>query len=179
MQKFTQNSIFLFAMFAVLLFTQSCQDTDPVDFSTQIKPILNNKCITCHGGVKKNGGFSLLFEDEAFAETESGKPAIISGDASGSELIRRLHEDDPELRMPYEKPKLSDEEIDLLTRWIDQGAEWGEHWAYSLPEEIEVPVMTAEAGFAPESASEFLKNNIDNFVLARLESEKDRAEPSR
>ena len=51
-----------------------------VDFSTQIKPILNKHCITCHGGVKKNGGFSVLFEEEAFAITESGHQAIIPGD---------------------------------------------------------------------------------------------------
>jgi len=161
---------FLFALLGIVLI-QSCQSSDPVDFSTQIKPILNNKCITCHGGVKKNGGFSILFEEEAFAKTESGKRAIIPGDAAGSEMIKRLHEDDPELRMPYEKAKLSDEEIELLTRWIDQGAEWGDHWAYSLPEKVEVPSITSEASFAPSTTSDFLKNNIDNFVLARLESE--------
>lgn len=161
---------FLFALLAIILI-QSCQSSDPVDFSTQIKPILNNKCITCHGGVKKNGGFSILFEEEAFAKTESGKHAIIPGDAAGSEMIKRLHEDDPELRMPYEKAKLSDEEIELLTRWIDQGAEWGDHWAYSLPEKVEVPSITAEASFSPSTTSDFLKNGIDNFVLARLESE--------
>ena len=155
----------------VFLFISSCQSPDKVDFSTQIKPILNKNCITCHGGVKKNAGFSLLFEEEAFADTESGKPAIIPGDAAGSEFIKRLHEEDPELRMPYEKPKLSDEDIDLLTRWIDQGAEWGEHWAYSLPEKVEIPTITDQAGFSPTESSSFLRNGIDNFVLTRLESE--------
>src|SRR5680860_586320 len=150
---------------------QSCGESDRVDFSSQIKPIFNNKCITCHGGVKKNAGFSLLFEKEAFAVNESGKPAIVPGDASGSELISRIHETDPELRMPYEKPPLSEEEIDLLTRWIDQGAEWGQHWAYSLPEKVEVPAISQEAGFAADGTSNFVQNGIDNFVLARLESE--------
>lgn len=149
----------------------SCGESDRVDFSSQIKPILNNKCITCHGGVKKNGGFSLLFEKEAFAVNESGKPAIVPGDASGSELISRIHETDPELRMPYEKLPLSEEEIDLLTRWIDQGAEWGQHWAYSLPEKVEVPALSQEAGFAADGTSNFVQNGIDNFVFARLESE--------
>jgi len=154
----------------LVAFLGGCNSSgEKVDFSTQIKPILNNKCITCHGGVKKSGGFSVLFEEEAFANTESGQPAIIRGDAAGSELIKRLHEDDPELRMPYEKPQLSEGEIDLLTRWIDQGAEWGEHWAYSLPEKVEVPVITSEASFAPDRASGFLKNDIDNFILARLD----------
>lgn len=157
----------------------SCgSSSEKVDFSTQIKPILNNKCITCHGGVKKNGGFSLLFEEEAFAATKSGKPAIIKGDAAGSEFIRRLHEDDLELRMPYEKPKLSDEEIDLLTRWIDQGAEWGEHWAYSLPEKVAVPRFVQEAGFTPSGNSDFIRNEIDNFIYARMESEELQPNPS-
>ena len=155
----------------VVLFISACQPSDKVDFSTQIKPILNKNCITCHGGVKKNGGFSLLFEAEAFVNTESGKPAIIPGNAAGSEMIKRLHEEDPELRMPYEKPKLSTEEIELLTRWVDQGAEWGQHWAYSLPEEVIVPAVTDEAGFSSKESSEFIKNGIDNFVLARLDGE--------
>src|SRR5690606_16523842 len=148
-----------------------------VDFSTQIKPILNNKCIVCHGGVKQNGGFSLLFQEDAFAKTKSGKPAIIPGDAANSELIKRLKEEDPELRMPYEKPKLSEEEIDLLAQWINEGAEWGEHWAYSLPDKVTVPSVNSEAGFSVDETSAFVRNNIDHFILARLESEEMRPNP--
>jgi hypothetical protein len=73
----------------------------PVDFTTDVKPIFNKNCITCHGGVKQKGGFSLLFREEALANTKSGKPAIIPGDAGGSEMIRRLSLKDPEERMPY------------------------------------------------------------------------------
>lgn len=168
----------IIALAALTGFLQSCGDSDRVDFSTQIKPILNNKCITCHGGVKKNGGFSLLFEKEAFAVNESGKPAIVPGDASASELIKRVHETDPELRMPYEKPPLSEDEIDLLTRWIDQGAEWGQHWAYSLPEKVAIPVLSQKAGFEADGTSHFIQNNIDNFIFARLENEALRPNPS-
>lgn len=167
--KLVKKKILILGLSAAFLAGYSCQDTERVDFSTQIKPILNTKCITCHGGVKKNGGFSLLFEEEAFANTESGKPAIIRGNASKSELIKRLHEEDPELRMPYEKPKLSEEEIDLLTRWIDQGAEWGQHWAYSLPQRVEVPQAVNEASLVPDSQTDFLQNDIDRFIWARLE----------
>lgn len=142
---------------------------ETVDFSTQIKPILNKNCITCHGGVKKNGGFSLLFEEEAFANTESGTPAIIPGNATKSRMIQLLHEDDPELRMPYQKPKLSEEEIDLLTRWIDEGAKWGQHWAYTLPEEVEVPTTTQLASLANYKTDDFVKNSIDHFILRKLE----------
>lgn len=161
----------LLVLIGVVLLWNNFKPQKEVDFSADIKPILNKNCISCHGGVKKNGGFSLLFEEEAFVNTESGEPAIIRGDASGSEMIRRLTSDDPELRMPYEKPKLSEEEIDLLTRWVDQGAKWGVHWAYTLPEKVEVPIRTSEAGFSSDNASEFLKNSIDSFVLTRLDSE--------
>nr|WP_094766806.1 PSD1 and planctomycete cytochrome C domain-containing protein [Pseudozobellia thermophila] len=162
------NRGFWHLLILAVLLLSGCQSTPPVDFSTQIKPILNKRCISCHGGIKKSGDFSLLFEEEAFANTKSGKPAIIRGDASASEMIKRLHEEDPELRMPYEAPKLSDEEIDLLTRWIDQGAEWGEHWAYSLPEKVGVPPINSEAGFAADNTTGFLKNGIDNFILTKL-----------
>lgn len=139
------------------------QGEEPVDFSADVKPILNKHCISCHGGVKKSGGFSLLFENEAFAKAESGKAAIIKGDAEHSEFYKRLLTDDPELRMPYNAPALAPEEIDILKRWIDEGAKWGEHWAYTLPEEVEVPKPFSFArflGMNPDGIS----NNIDYFV---------------
>lgn len=110
-----------------------------MDFSREVKPILNKHCISCHGGVKKNGGFSVLFEEEALAATESGRPAIIPGDARHSEFIRRLTSDDPDERMPYNAAPLAKKEIDILKRWVKQGAKWGQHWAYSLPERVEIP----------------------------------------
>ena len=88
--------------------------SDPIDYNTEVKPILNKKCITCHGGVKQEGGFSLLFEEEAFAPTKSGKPAIIKFKPEESELIRRLHLTDPEDRMPYKHDPLSKEEIKII-----------------------------------------------------------------
>ena len=60
-----------------------------VDFNADVKPIINKKCITCHGGIRQQGGFSLLFRSEALAKTESGKYGIIPGDPEGSEMIRR------------------------------------------------------------------------------------------
>ncbi|WP_405380815.1 PSD1 and planctomycete cytochrome C domain-containing protein [Maribacter sp. LLG6340-A2] len=147
----------------------SCNsNSNKVDFSSQIKPILNNKCITCHGGVKKSGEFSLLFKEDAFAVTASGKPSIIPGDANGSEFIKRLKTDDPELRMPYEKPPLTTVEIELLTQWVEQGAEWGQHWAYTLPEKVTVPAMTEQAGIIDFETAPFLQNDIDRFILTKL-----------
>lgn len=136
--------------------------SDPIDYNTEVKPILNKKCITCHGGVKQEGGFSLLFEEEAFAPTKSGKPAIIKYKPEESELIRRLHLTDPEERMPYKHDPLSKEEIKILTTWIKEGAKWGSHWAYQKVKEPEVPNIN----------DNWIKNNIDKYILEKLETEK-------
>ncbi len=135
-----------------------------VDFSTEVKPILNKHCISCHGGVKKTAGFSVLFESEALGVTQSGKPSIIPGNSSKSEFVKRLHYTDPEMRMPYKKPALSEAEIKTLTDWIDQGAKWGTHWAHlSVKEEVipEVAALYEDQGF--------LSNAIDHFIAARME----------
>lgn len=144
------------------------QHEPPVDFATEVKPILNKHCITCHGGVKKSGGFSILFEEEAFAATESGRPAIIPGDAEHSEFIRRLTAEDPEERMPYDAPPLSKREIALLKRWVNEGAKWSKHWAYTLPESVEVPRrrFALAALFSFGRTSE-LYSDIDYFIRAK------------
>ena len=105
-----------------------CQKKEKIDFNLQIKPIINNKCIACHGGVKQNAGLSFLFEQQALGNTDEGSPAIIPGNAKKSRLIQRLLEKDPELRMPYEKPALSKEEIDLFVEWIDQYSQRIPYW---------------------------------------------------
>src|SRR6476661_7329716 len=169
MKKLISNKIFsvsIILLAVVFLFVYST-NKDQVDFSTDVKPIINKKCITCHGGVKKQGGFSLLFREEALAKTKNGKWAIVPGDADKSEMIRRLTLDDPEERMPYQHAPLSKDEIKLLTRWIDQGAKWGEHWAYVPVKKQEVPSVSSIFG---EDGSAWVKNDIDNFVYTRLKS---------
>ena len=136
--------------------------SDPIDYNTEVKPILNKKCITCHGGVKQEAGFSLLFEEEAFAPTKSGKPAIIRFKPEESELIRRLHLTDPEERMPYKHDPLSKEEIKILTTWVREGAKWGSHWAYQKVKEPAVPNIN----------DDWVNNNIDKYILEKLEAEK-------
>src|SRR3954466_3583166 len=96
----------------ILVFTFSIGHKS-VDFTTQVKPILNKNCITCHGGVRQKGGFSLLFREDALGKTKSGKFAIIPGDPDNSEMIRRINHRDPEERMPYQHDPLTKEEIDI------------------------------------------------------------------
>src|SRR5687768_17001868 len=135
----------------------------PVDFTTHVKPIINRKCITCHGGVKQKAGFSLLFREEALAKTESGKQVIIPGDADNSELIRRLTLNDPEERMPYMHEPLSSEDIDIFRRWINEGAQWGKHWAYVPVKEVDVPETKTFFGLIPKRSARAV-NPVDNYI---------------
>ena len=165
MSRFLQKMFLLAACTGLFL---ACKQ-EKVDFSTQVKPILNKRCISCHGGVKQNGGFSVLFRHEALDTTESGKYAIIPGDPKHSEMIRRINESDPELRMPYKEEPLSKEEVRILTTWVEQGAEWGDHWAYLPPQRIDVPELDRRllSGFG-DLPAEWAKNEIDLFILEKL-----------
>ncbi|HLX91961.1 MAG TPA: DUF1549 domain-containing protein, partial [Puia sp.] len=144
-----------------------------VDFNTQVKPIFNKKCITCHGGVRRKAGFSLLFRSEALMKNESGKPAIIPGDPDHSEMIRRLTLKDPEERMPYKHERLSEEEISMLKKWIREGAPWGDHWAYVAVQPVEVPKPASSLfGLIPAKKIDWVKNDIDYFIADKLNQEK-------
>lgn len=154
-------------VFLSFVFLSSCSFFQKkIDFNAQVKPIINKNCIACHGGVKNQGGYSLLFKEEAYAKGKSGKTGIVPGDASASEFIRRLTLSDPEERMPHEKDPLSSDEIDILTNWIDQGAEWQEHRAY-------VPVKPPSL---PEVSNSWVKNDIDKFIFEN--AQKNKLEPS-
>lgn len=153
----------------LLVGTMAACTPEKVDFSTQVKPILNKRCISCHGGVKQNGGFSVLFPEDALVAAESGKFPIVPGDAGRSEMIRRIRETDPELRMPYRGEPLTPEEISILSNWIDQGAEWGDHWAYDPPRPVEVPRSVSRLAVAGSPVADWAQNDIDYFILEKLQ----------
>jgi hypothetical protein len=132
-----------------------------IDFNSQVKPIFNKKCIACHGGVKQQANYSLLFREEALQKAKSGKYAIIPGNAAGSELIKRIKQKDAEERMPYQHEALSQQEIAILEQWINEGAKWGTHWAY-------VPVGQPTP---PADTGAWIKNTIDRYVYHRLVQE--------
>ena len=149
-----------------------------IDFNTQVKPLLNKNCITCHGGVRRQGNFSLLFRSEALKKTKSGKYAIVPGHAEKSEMIRRIKLNDPEDRMPYKHTPLNKNEIDILTKWINQGAKWGDHWAYVPVKKEEVPVPKSSFfGLIPAKKIPWAKNDIDYFIYAKLQKENLQASP--
>lgn len=136
-----------------------------IDFNEQIRPILNKNCTSCHGGVKQAGEVSFVYREQALGKGESGEPVIVPGDPAASELVRRITTDDSDDRMPPpdEHPEgLSSEEIKLLTTWIAEGAEWGEHWSFVQPEARPLPKVSTPA---------WPRESLDHFVLARLDAE--------
>ncbi|MEL6649619.1 MAG: PSD1 and planctomycete cytochrome C domain-containing protein [Bacteroidota bacterium] len=156
-----RSLLFALGLICILFTENACQEStaETIDFNSQIRPILNEKCLSCHGGVKKNGGLGLRFREEALAPAESGLAAIIPGDAAGSELIKRLCHPDPEIRMPLEQDPLTDDEVKLLESWVEQGAPWETHWAF-LPPKHRVSQF-----------DEWGNNAIDTYVGQRLEEE--------
>ncbi|MEM9420723.1 MAG: PSD1 and planctomycete cytochrome C domain-containing protein [Planctomycetota bacterium] len=137
---------------------------ETVGFNEHIRPILASNCAACHGGVKKSGGLSFVFRDEAIAQGDSGNMSIVPGDVAASYLVEKITSDDPLIRMPPPDhgPALSEQQVALVKKWIEQGADWEEHWAFVKPEAPEVPE------FEDDSWS---RNAIDRFVLAKLREE--------
>ena len=135
-----------------------------VDYNFHVKPILSDRCFACHGPDAQNqqAGLRLDTEEGAYAELASGSGvAIKPGSLRGSELIRRIHSEDPNIIMPTPEShlELTTEEIAILTRWVEQGAAYKPHWAFTAPVGPEVPA----AGAA------WAKNDIDRFVAQQLE----------
>ena len=154
----------LFLTCALLLaaFLTRHRSDDEVHFSRDIRPILNQNCMPCHGGVRQKNGVSFLFREEAVGTGKSGKRTIVPGKPDQSELIARVTSSDPEARMPYHAPPLSRPQIDLLRRWIKQGAKWEDHWAFVAPKPQVVPAVKHSA---------WPRQPLDRFILARLEKE--------
>ncbi|MFI5186659.1 MAG: DUF1553 domain-containing protein [Chitinophagales bacterium] len=158
--------LIILPVIAIIVFFVFSSHQSTIDFNTQVKPIFNKKCITCHGGVRRKSNFSLLFRSDALAKNKSGKPAIIPGDPDHSEMIRRLTLNDPDERMPYKHDPLSKDEIDILRKWIKQGAKWGDHWAYVAVKPVEVPDVKTDP-----IAIGWTKNEIDHFIYEKLHKE--------
>jgi hypothetical protein len=142
-----------------------------IDFSTQVKPIINKNCIICHGGVRAKANFSLLFRDQALSKTKSGKYAIIPGDPNHSEMIRRVSLNDPDERMPYHHEPLNKDDINILRKWIKEGAPWGQNWSYVALKPVEVPMPKKFFGLIT-TRSDWSKNDVDYFILDKLNQQK-------
>ncbi|OYT76027.1 MAG: hypothetical protein CFK49_00115 [Armatimonadetes bacterium JP3_11] len=138
-----------------------------VDFAREILPIFKASCFPCHGPERRQGGLRLSNREEAFKGGISGR-VIIPGDAENSLLVKRISSDEEGPRMPKGMTALSPEQIELIKRWINEGAEWPEgaenavHWAFIPPKRPPVPEVKNKA---------WVRNPIDAFILHRLEQE--------
>jgi hypothetical protein len=135
---------------------------EQVSFSRDIRPILNQNCVVCHGGVRQKNGVSFIFREEALGVGKSGHRTIVPGKPDGSELIARVTSKDPDARMPYHASPLSPQQIALLRQWIKEGAQWEDHWAFVAPKPQSLPTV---------KRSEWARQPLDRFILARLEKE--------
>lgn len=135
-------------------------DTDEkIQFNRDIRPIFVRHCLACHGGVRRSADLSFVYPETVLPPDGW---VIEPGDPDASELIRRVSSTDPDERMPppeHGEP-LTREEVELLKRWIAQGAPWQEHWAFVPPRRPPLPQV---------SRPQWCRDALDRFVLARLD----------
>jgi hypothetical protein len=136
-----------------------------VEFNREIRPILSDKCFQCHGPDKARRKADLRLDTEAGAFADlGGYRAIVPHKLADSELYRRITAADADKRMPPARAgrTLTKRQIDLIKRWIEQGAKWQKHWAFIPPARPALP-HSKNASWA--------RNPIDIFILDRLERE--------
>ena len=151
---------------ALLAFSAAAEAEEKVRFNRDVRPILSGNCFFCHGPdeKKREGHRRLDTRDGALAEND-GVRAIVPGKPDASDLLTRITSHDKDELMPTpksKKPPLTPTQIATLRKWIEQGAEYEGHWAFLPLSSSPPPVVKARA---------WPKNGIDNFVLAKLESE--------
>lgn len=143
-----------------------------VDFNFHVKPILSDRCFNCHGPDEntRKAGLRLDIEDEAFSKLSSGERAFIANKPERSASVQRMLSDDPEIQMPPPESNLSLSPIEkaMIIKWIEQGAEWKNHWAFVKPEKQENKISTNNWT---------AHNPIDGFVQERLKQKEYQPSP--
>lgn len=167
-----------FGFFLISLFLFSCQYNVPdelemayndlpdvIDFNFHVKPILSDRCYTCHGpdANSRKAGLRLDIEENAFATLESRNTPFVKGSPGSSESIRRILSNDPEVQMPPPESNLSLSKTEkaILIKWIEQGANWKKHWAFLHLEKPNIPKV--------EKDSWPHHNEIDLFIQDKLQ----------
>ncbi len=154
------------AMSLIACEQESTHVAGELDFNYHIKPILSDKCFACHGPDKNSREAGLRLDTPEGAKKhvlESGGHAFVEGSLGKSEAFQRMLSTDPNIQMPPPESHLSltNEEIDILEAWIKSGADYTPHWAFIPPKRSDFPSV---------EQTNWIKNPIDYFVLAQLES---------
>lgn len=133
-----------------------------VDFAREVQPILAKRCFSCHGPDKSEAGLRLNHREAVLAELPSGEHAVVPGKLDRSELLRRVAStDDGERILPEGKP-LSAEQIEILRRWIADGAQWEEHSGISGTYQKVVPPAVKNAAWVTNPIDAFLSRSSKN-----------------
>ena len=139
---------------------------DQVSYNFHIRPILSDKCFACHGpdANKREAGLRLDISEEAFKvlKESPGAYALVAGKPDQSEVYHRIVSDDPTQLMPPPESKLSlsEREIRLIKKWIEQGATYEPHWAFIPPAKASIPEVNENS---------WPQNELDFFILAKQE----------
>jgi len=152
------------AIFGLLVAFGSGLRAAEIDFLRDVRPILSSHCFKCHGPDEsaRKSALRLDTREAALKPAKSGAVAIIPNDAEQSELVKRVfHTDEDEVMPPPStKNPLSAKQKEILKQWVAEGAEYKPHWAFERPKQTPLPKIN-------DTASP--KNEIDHFILARLE----------
>ncbi|HRH95084.1 MAG TPA: PSD1 and planctomycete cytochrome C domain-containing protein [Prosthecobacter sp.] len=150
------------ALLLSALATATAHAAGRLDFNRDIRPILSDNCFACHGfdAKKRKADLRLDVPEGAFTAIEGAFP-IKPGDVEASTIIQRIlsHDEDEVMPPPDTNKKVKPEQVEILKRWIKEGAEYKKHWAF------EAPVKT------PPPVKGMVKNGIDAFIQARLAEE--------
>ncbi len=152
-------------------FLSVAAETPRLDYGRDVRPILAENCFHCHGQDAKKRMASLRLDSFAGATADrAGRAALVPGKPDSSGIYQRVSSEQADRRMPpaYSNRILSKEQIAILKRWIEEGGEYSEHWAFKPPKRPAVPA-TADSGW--------VKNPIDAFVFQRAQAEGLRPNP--
>jgi hypothetical protein len=135
-----------------------------VDFDRDIRPILSDRCSACHGPDEKQRKAKLRLDikDGGIYSTRGDHAIVTPGNAANSRLYQRIASTSARMPPASAGPALNDQQVQLIRRWIDEGAKWEMHWAYVPPRLVAPPDVKDNS---------WIRNPIDRFVLARLERE--------
>jgi hypothetical protein len=143
-----------------------CRAAAPIDFARDVRPILSDRCYSCHGPDEATRKAGLRLDTEAGAKQPRGAHIpVVASNPAASELLRRVAPAQPALRMPppySDRKPLTEAEVAILRAWIEQGAKWQSHWSFTPPVRPPLPQVKNTA---------WVRNPIDRFILARLERE--------
>jgi Protein of unknown function (DUF1553)/Protein of unknown function (DUF1549)/Planctomycete cytochrome C len=165
----SQFAVLSIALIAISFYQCSTNESEKmpelVDYNFHIRPILSDRCFKCHGPDAKQRKADLRLDIQASAYAALKKNpdlhALVPGKPEESEVFLRVSAKDTSIQMPPPSSnlRLSEHEISLIHKWIQQGAVYQPHWAFIAPKESSIP----------ETSSDWVQNEIDHFILAKLE----------